>query len=66
VLFRSVVLPGGTTDAYAIQVTRAGVITGCLSIPTRYIHSPSEMVDIRDVEQCVTLLTELVSKPVVL
>ncbi len=60
------VLPGGTTDAYAIQVTRAGVITGCLSIPTRYIHSPSEMVDIRDVEQCVTLLTELVSKPVVL
>lgn len=58
------VLLGGTTDVYAIQVSRVGVISGCLSIPTRYIHSPSEMVDLRDVEQSVKLLTELVAKPV--
>jgi len=60
------VLEGGTTDARAIQLSRAGVPAGCLSIPTRYIHSPSEMVDFRDVQQCVQLLTALVSEPVTL
>jgi endoglucanase len=58
------VLEGGTTDARAIQLARAGVPSGCLSIPTRYIHSPSEMVDYNDVQNCVKLLTELVSNPV--
>ncbi len=42
------VLEGGTTDARAIQMARAGVPSGCVSIPTRYIHSPSEMVDYGD------------------
>jgi endoglucanase len=58
------VLEGGTTDARAIQLARAGVPAGCLSIPTRYIHSPSEMVDYRDVQQCVQLLTALINAPV--
>jgi putative aminopeptidase FrvX len=58
------VLEGGTTDAKAIQLVRAGVLAGCLSIPTRYIHSPSEMVDLQDVEQAVRLLVELVSSPI--
>lgn len=58
------VLEGGTTDARAIQMTRAGVPSGCLSIPTRYIHSPSEMVDFNDVQNSVKLLVQLVSNPV--
>jgi endoglucanase len=58
------VLEGGTTDAKAIQLTRSGVLAGCLSIPTRYIHSPSEMVDLGDVQQAVKLLVELISKPI--
>jgi len=58
------ILEGGTTDARAIQVTRAGVPAGCLSIPCRYVHSPSEMVDFGDVENAVRLLVELISKPV--
>jgi tetrahedral aminopeptidase len=58
------VLEGGTTDARAIQVTRAGVPAGCLSIPCRYVHSPSEMVDYNDVQNAVRLLLELLSKPV--
>ena len=58
------ILEGGTTDARAMQITRAGVPAGCVSIPCRYIHSPSEMVDIRDVEASVKLLVELLSKPV--
>ena len=58
------VLEGGTTDARAIQLARAGVPVGCMSIPTRYIHSPSEMVDYNDVLQAVRLLVELISNPI--
>jgi endoglucanase len=60
------ILEGGTTDARAMQISRAGMPAGCVSIPTRYIHSPSEMVDIRDVENSVSLLVELLSHPVTL
>lgn len=60
------ILEGGTTDARAMQVTRAGVPVSCVSIPTRYIHSPSEMVDVDDVLNAVKLLTALVSRPIVL
>jgi len=60
------VLERGGTDARSIQLTRAGVPAGCLSIPCRYIHSPSEMVDLNDVENAVKLLIELVSNPVTL
>jgi endoglucanase len=58
------VLEGGTTDARAIQVARAGVPVGCLSIPTRYIHSPSEMVDFNDVQNAVRLTLALLSQPI--
>ena len=58
------VLEGGTTDARAIQVARAGVPAGCLSVPTRYVHNPSEMVDTRDVENSIKLLVALLSAPV--
>jgi len=58
------ILEFGGTDARAIQVTRMGVPAGCLSIPCRYIHSPSEMVDYRDVQASVRLLTALLSNPV--
>jgi putative aminopeptidase FrvX len=53
---REVLLIGGT-DARAIQLTRAGVPSGCISIPVRYVHSPSEMVDYSDVQNSVRLLT---------
>ena len=58
------VLEAGGTDGRAIQLTRAGVPTGCLSIPCRYIHSPSEMVDKHDVQNSVKLLVALLSQPV--
>lgn len=58
------VLERGGTDAEAIQLTRSGVPAGCLSIPCRYIHSPSEMVDINDVQNAVKLLVALAQKPV--
>lgn len=55
------VLEGGTTDAMVIQTTKAGVPTGALSVPCRYVHTPSEMVDPNDVQNTVLLLTHLLS-----
>lgn len=50
------ILEGGTTDAAAMQLVRAGVPSGCVSIPTRFIHSPSEMADEGDIEHTIALL----------
>lgn len=50
------VLQMGGTDAGPIQVTRAGVYAGGISIPCRYTHTPTEMVDLRDVRACVELV----------
>jgi endoglucanase len=44
------------TDARAIQVAQAGIATGLLSIPLRYMHTPSEMVDLEDIEHTIQLL----------
>lgn len=46
------------TDARAIQMGRGGVATGLVSIPLRYMHTPSEVVDLEDVERCVQLLVQ--------
>ena len=46
------------TDARAIQMGRGGVATGLVSIPLRYMHTPSEIVDLEDVERCVQLFVE--------
>ncbi|MGH7994714.1 MAG: M42 family peptidase, partial [Opitutaceae bacterium] len=48
------------TDARALQLTRAGVATGVVGIPLRYMHTPSEVVDLQDVENAVRLLVEFV------
>jgi len=60
------VLSGGTTDAMAIQVTRSGIPAGVVSIPCRYVHTNSEMVDVNDVENTVRLLTAVMSTPITL
>ncbi len=53
------VLIAGATDAASMQLSRAGVKSGCLSIPCRYVHTTSETVDINDVENGVKLLVTL-------
>ena len=50
------ILQFGGTDTAALQKARAGVQAGAVSIPTRYIHSPSEMCAARDVEDAAKLL----------
>ena len=44
------------TDADAIHLSRAGVPTGVVSVPLRYMHSPVEMVALSDVQACARLL----------
>jgi len=44
------------TDARSIQISREGVATGLISIPLRYMHTPSEVVDLQDIENGVKLL----------
>ena len=58
------VLEAGSTDAAAIQLSREGVPAGCLSIPCRYIHTVSETLDLRDVENAVKLLVGILAKPI--
>jgi len=51
------VVRGSThTDADAYHLSRAGIATGLVSIPTRYIHTPTELVSLDDIENAVMLL----------
>ncbi|MCK4599022.1 M42 family metallopeptidase [Candidatus Bipolaricaulota bacterium] len=53
--------PRGTgTDANAIQLTRAGVATGLISVPNRYMHSPCEIVHLGDLENIARLIAHTV------
>jgi len=54
------VLPFGGTDGAAIQHSRAGVPTGTLSIPCRYVHSPVEVIDMRDMDSGLKLLLKFI------
>jgi endoglucanase len=58
------VLTGGTTDAMAMQTTREGVPAGCLSVPTRYVHTPSEMIDFNDLQNSIKLLVAVLGKQI--
>jgi putative aminopeptidase FrvX len=44
------------TDADAVHISRAGVPTGLVSIPIRYMHSPVELVQLDDVYACARLI----------
>ena len=52
--------PSGT-DANAIQLCRGGAATGIVSIPNRYMHTPVEVISVKDVDYCVKLLTEFLA-----
>ncbi|MDH5806171.1 MAG: M42 family metallopeptidase [Candidatus Methanomethylicaceae archaeon] len=53
------VLEGGTTDAAAIQLSREGVPSGCISIPARYVHTFSEVISKEDLENAIKLLVNI-------
>jgi putative aminopeptidase FrvX len=47
---------GTGTDANAMQLSRAGVAAGLVSVPNRYMHSAVEMVSLEDLDACANLL----------
>ena len=44
------------TDADVIDVTRSGIRMGLISIPQRYMHTPVEVVDLRDIESTAAII----------
>ena len=48
--YQDEILLAGGTDTAAVQKTRAGILSGCVSIPCRNIHAPAEIVSVKDVE----------------
>jgi len=47
---------GTGTDADAIHLSRSGVPSGLVSVPSRYMHSPVEMVSVGDIEAAARLI----------
>ncbi len=47
-------------DANALQLNRAGVATGLVSIPNRYMHSAVEMIALEDIDRAADLLAAFV------
>ncbi len=58
------ILDVGSTDARSIQMTRSGIASGALSIPCRYVHSPSEMINMNDYQNMIALMVRLLTNPV--
>jgi putative aminopeptidase FrvX len=57
------VAPGGTgTDANVMQLSRAGMATGLISVPLRYMHTPCEMLSIADVDNTCKLLAGFIER----
>jgi len=60
--FQVEAVPGNSgTDAWEIQVSRAGIPTGLIGIPMRNMHSPSEVIDLRDVTRAGRLLAAFIA-----
>lgn len=52
---------GTGTDANAIQLSRAGVVTGLIGIPNRYMHSAVETIALNDIDRAADLLAAFLS-----
>lgn len=52
----------GSTDAARIALTREGVPSGTISVPTRYIHSPTSLLSLEDAEKAVKLTVAAIQK----
>ena len=55
------VLPGNSgTDAWAMQVSQAGIPTALISVPIRNMHTPAETVVLKDIDRSARLLAETI------
>lgn len=55
-------IPRGGTDAGAIHLTRAGVPSGTVAVPCRYIHGPAAVAHMEDIENTVKLVEAFVRR----
>lgn len=51
------IMEGGLTDGTEISLTRRGIPTANIGIPTRYVHSPTAVASLTDVKNCIRFLT---------
>jgi len=58
------VIDGGMTDGAVVYTNREGILTGILSIPTRYIHAPTSVFNMKDVDSAVALAVATIKKAV--
>ncbi|MDR0956255.1 MAG: M42 family metallopeptidase [Endomicrobium sp.] len=56
------VIDGGMTDGASIYTNKEGILTGILSIPTRYIHAPTSVFNIKDINSTVNLAVKTIEK----
>jgi endoglucanase len=56
------VADGGNTDASIIHLTKSGIPTGVVSIPTRYIHTPVELLSVQDLDKCAELVARAIER----
>ena len=50
------------TDTDSVYISRSGIPSALVAIPMRYMHSTVELIDISDVERCITLLTSFIRR----
>ena len=61
--FQSEIMPSGAgTDAAAVEVSREGVPTVLVSVPNRYMHTPVEVVQPKDVDRTARLLAQFIAR----
>ncbi|MFQ5408487.1 MAG: M20/M25/M40 family metallo-hydrolase [Anaerolineales bacterium] len=53
--------PGGT-DSFAIQISRAGIPTADIGLPLKNMHTPVEMVSLRDLQRAARLIAEFITR----
>ena len=63
ITYQNEILLYGGTDTSVLQAAGPGAYAGCISIPSRYIHSGVEMIDMRDVKACVALASAFALDP---
>jgi endoglucanase len=56
------VADGGTTDASIIHLTKTGIPTGVVGVPTRYIHTPVELLSLQDLDRCAELVARALER----
>lgn len=55
-------LTGGGTDAGTIHLTKDGIVTMTISIPSRYMHSHNSIIDLKDAQLTANLVVKILNE----